>query len=111
MNRGSTLLWLLIVILLLIPTAAGRFLLDIAGGLLIILFLLPILLAGAGWIGWKLIQSKLTNCSNCGASFPNNLAQCPICGSEIILDSSSENINNNIPASSATIDIKAEESN
>ena len=115
MNRASPLLWIIIFFLLLVPTAAGRFLLDLAGGLMILLISIPFIITGIGWISWKIIKSKLTQCSNCGSSFPNNLLQCPICGSNTAENNfssdSSETINNSIPASSATIDIKAEESN
>ena len=113
MYRASPLLWIVILCIVLLPTAAGRFLLDLAGGLMIFFFLLPILLTGIGWIGWKIIQSKLKTCSNCGANLPNNLMQCPLCGEEVIstesLSSSNKDAINSVPASSATIDIKAEE--
>ena len=117
MSRASPLIWLAIVLFFLLPTAAGRFLLDIAGGLMIFVFTLPILLSGLGWVGWKLIKSRLNNCENCGASFMDNeISQCPICGSpyskiKTSKKESSSNNTNNVPASSATIDIKAEESN
>ena len=52
MGRFPPLLWVLLLVLLLLPTAAGRVLLDLAGGLLITLFALPIVLGGLGWIGW-----------------------------------------------------------
>ena len=58
MNRPPAALWIAIVLLLLVPTAAGRFLLDLAGGVLltynriwIILFALAVL-AGV----WALIR-------------------------------------------------------
>ena len=57
--KNSNLLWLFIVLLILLPTTFGRLIIDIAGGLLIFLILTPILIGGAGWIGWKIIQSKI----------------------------------------------------
>ena len=43
MGRFPPLLWLLLLGLLLLPTAAGRVLLDLAGGLLITLLALPVI--------------------------------------------------------------------
>ena len=106
MNRISPLIWISIVLIVLLPTAAGRFIVDIAGGLLILFILAPIFLGIAGWIGWKLIQSKMTKCENCGASFINNTNQCPFCGSSILSPKEQNQKSINEPASSATIDIK-----
>ena len=61
MNRPPALLWI-VLLLLLLPTAAGRVLLDLAGGLLLIALVLPFVLAGVGWIGWKLLQSRMVTC-------------------------------------------------
>ena len=51
MNRPPAVLWIAILLLLLVPTAAGRLLLDLAGGLLLALLALPLILSGLGWIG------------------------------------------------------------
>ena len=67
MMRPSPMVWLAILLLLLLPTAAGRLLLDLAGGLLLLLLVLPFLLTGLGWIGWKILQSRMVTCSACGA--------------------------------------------
>ena len=105
MNKPSKFIWLAIVLLLFLPSAAGRFLLDIAGGIMMLFLLTPILIAGAGWIGWKLIQPKLTKCEQCGTTFFNKITTCPICGSSISNNESS------IAASSVVIDITAESTN
>ena len=104
MNRNSPLLWFGIALILLLPSAAGRFLLDIAGGLLFLFLLIPVILTSIGWIGWKILQSKMNSCPTCGTAFINDLTQCPICHTKINND-----INSSIPASSATIDITAED--
>ena len=113
MNRASPLIWLLIFLFLLLPTTIGRFLLDIAGGLLIILFLVPIFLTGVGWVGWRLLKSKLNTCPKCGANFMNDNLQCPICGQVTIKKETGSNtspsIDTSIPASSVTIDIVPEQ--
>ena len=113
MTRNSPLLWFALILLFLLPTAAGRFLLDIAGGLMLVLLTLPILLAGAGWIGWKVLQSRMTTCQVCGLSVLSNTIQCPACGSNLSNNQSqgdsSSQANNSIPASSATIDITAKD--
>ena len=111
MNKISPLIWLFIFLIILLPSAFGRFLLDLAGSLLFLFLLLPIFLTGAGWIGWKILQSKMQSCQTCGASFMKNNLQCPICGSintvEEERQKSSKN-DNSIPASSVTIDITPE---
>ena len=112
MSRSSALLWFALVLILLLPTAAGRIFLDIAGGLMFALIALPIVITGVGWIGWQLLKSRLIQCEVCGASIINNSAQCPICGSVTSTKEKSQGsspISNSIPASSATIDISAEE--
>ena len=83
MGRFPPLLWLLLLALLLLPTAAGRVLLDLAGGLLITLLALPVVLGGLGWIGWKVLQSRVRTCEACGLSTMTTDAQCPACGSPL----------------------------
>ena len=99
MTRLPPLLWFLLIMIFLLPTAAGRFLLDLAGGLMLALLAIPILLAGIGWIGWRILKSKLIKCETCGASIMSESQICPACGANL-----SPEINS-IPASSATIDI------
>ncbi len=105
MTRPSYLLWFALIILVLLPTAAGRFLLDLAGGLLLVLFALPLLVTGFGWLGWRFLQSRMVQCDTCGASVIKDSLQCPICGSNL----SKEDKASSIPASSATIDITAKD--
>ena len=113
MARPSTLLWFVLIGIALLPSAAGRIFIDIAGGLMFILLALPILLIGLGWLGLRFLQSRLIKCESCGASIINNSSQCPICGSILSINtenqSPSASINNSIPASSATIDITAKD--
>ena len=115
MSRPSPLLWLALLLILLVPTAAGRVLIDLAGGLMLILLALPLLISGIGWIGWRIIQSRLVTCEACGASsFINGSSQCPICGSTNLSKNTSQknSINSSVsspPASSATIDVSAED--
>ncbi len=113
MSKGSLFIWISLSLLLLLPATTGRFLIDLAGGLIIFVLILPIIIAGAGWIGWRVLKSKMVKCEVCGISTFNNSSQCPVCGSSISNQGSS--IDNNarenpsIPASSATIDITAED--
>ena len=112
MNRSSTFLWIALTLILLLPTAAGRFFLDLAGGLMLALLALPIVLTGIGWIGWRFLKSRIRQCEFCGASIINNSLKCPVCGSMIPnkkIDHESATFNNSIPASTATIDIVAKE--
>ncbi len=108
MNKNSQLIWLSIVFILLLPTPMGRFFIDMAGGIIIFIFLTVLLFSGLFWLSWKNIKSKLKNCRNCGTAYFSELNKCPICGStETLINQKSDN---NIPASSATIDISAEKS-
>ncbi len=110
MTRSSPLLWFSLLMIVLLPTAAGRLLIDIAGGLMLFLFTLPIILGGIGWLGWRALKTKMVQCEVCGISTINSSGICPVCGSEIKQNtiSNSEDL---IPASEVTIDIKAENPN
>ncbi len=111
MKRPSGIIYLSILLILLLPTPAGKFLIDLAGGVILVSLLIPILLIAIGWITLKSIQSKMIGCNSCGAQYSSNLYQCPLCGS-IRADSELEQSNSkaNIPASSATIDVTVENS-
>ena len=111
MGRFPPLLWLLLLGLLLLPTAAGRVLLDVAGGLLITLLALPFILGGLGWIGWKVLQSRVRTCEACGLSTMTTGTQCPACGSMLPTkkSASAAAVDDSRPASDVTIDIKAED--
>ena len=54
MQRSRTWLWLLLALLLLLaPGPAGRFVLDLLGGITLLLVLLPLLLGAAGFVAWQ----------------------------------------------------------
>ena len=80
MSRPPAVLWIAVVLLLLVPTAAGRLLLDLAGGVLLALIALPLILSGLGWIGWKLLQSRMISCPACGATGLKGAGVCAVCG-------------------------------
>ena len=113
MSRLNPLLWFALIMIFLVPTAAGRFLVDLAGGLILTLLALPLLLTGVGWIGWRILQTRLIKCNFCGASVLKNSMLCPVCGSNLAVDEQSNESssleNKSIPASSATIDITAKD--
>ncbi len=106
MMRPSPMVWLAILLLLLLPTAAGRLLLDLAGGLLLFLLVLPFLLTGLGWIGWKILQSRMVTCSACGSVNFGGSSVCSVCGSQ--LDGMS-GPDPSVPASEVTIDVMAQD--
>ena len=108
MNKQSSLLWMVLFLLIIFPTPAGKLIIDLTGGIFLIITIIPLLLAGFGWFAWKRIQSNLQTCEACGSSFLNNQIACPICGTNT---KKSRDSLENIPASSATIDIKSEEIN
>ena len=108
MNKPSSLIWMVFILLLIIPTPAGKFIIDLAGGIFLLIAILPLILGGVGWLAWKRLQSQVQTCEACGSSFLNNQIICPICGANI---KDPKNNLENIPASAATIDIKSEDIN
>lgn len=111
MNRPPAVLWIAIILLLLVPTAAGRVLLDLAGGLLLTLLALPLILSGLGWIGWKLLQARMITCSACGATGLKGSAVCGVCGTPYAGAANSPDTPSvaSMPASDCTIDVDAQE--
>ena len=75
---------------------------------MLVSLLIPLLLTGLGWIGWKVLQSKMITCQVCGANLVSNTLSCPVCGATISNDLGQDS-SNSAPASSATIDVKAED--
>ena len=108
MNKPSSLIWMVLILLLIVPTSAGKFIVDLAGGIFLIITIIPLILGGVGWLTWKRIQSKVKTCKSCGSSFINSQSICPICG--VSIKDPRDNLDN-IPASSATIDITSEDIN
>ena len=108
MNKPSSLIWMVFILLLIVPTPAGKFIIDLAGGIFLIITIIPLILGGVGWLTWKRIQSKVQTCESCGSSFLNSQIICPICG--VNIKDTKDNLEN-IPASAATIDITSEDIN
>tara|TARA_Y100001968_G_C19159100_1_gene619900 strand:- start:430 stop:759 length:330 start_codon:yes stop_codon:yes gene_type:complete len=106
MNKPSSLIWMVCILFLIFPTPAGKFIIDLAGGIFLFITLIPLLLVGIGWFSWKRIQSQMQKCDTCGSSFLNNQNNCPICGATI---NNRKDILENIPASTVTIDIQSED--
>ena len=113
MRSPSPVLWIALLALLLLPTGAGRVLLDLAGGLVLVVLAVPLILGGVGWIGWKVLQSRMTTCPACGTVNLSGSGSCQMCGAELSAESNQSVKNSvaddSIPASAATIDISAEE--
>ncbi len=108
MNKPSSLIWMVFILLAIFPTPAGKLIIDLVGGIFLIFTIIPLILGGIGWFTWKRIQSKVKTCEACGSNFLNSHMICPICGTPI---KNSQDILENIPASAATIDIKSEDLN
>ena len=111
MNRPPAVLWIAVLLLLLVPTAAGRLLLDLAGGVLLALLALPLILSGLGWIGWKLLQSRMISCTVCGATGLKGAGVCAVCGTPYANaeSNSSAAAASSTPASDLTIDVIAQD--
>ncbi|MBM5798079.1 MAG: hypothetical protein FJ060_07965 [Cyanobacteria bacterium K_Offshore_0m_m2_072] len=72
--------WILVLALLLLaPGPAGRLLLDVVGGVTLLLFALPLALGGAGWLAWVLLQRRMRTCPACGFRSLGTEV-CPACG-------------------------------
>ena len=110
MNRPPLFAFIAIGLLLLLPAGAGRLLLDLAGGLLVVLLMLPVLLGGLGWVGWKVLQTRMQSCPACGAfSFGSN-SQCSFCGTPYGSKVEADQLTSfSIPASELTIEITAQD--
>ena len=106
MNKPSSLIWMVFILLVIFPTPAGKFIIDLAGGIFLIITIIPLILGGIGWFTWKKIQSQVQTCEACGSNFLNSQMICPICGTAI---KNNTEILENIPASAATIDIKSKD--
>ena len=106
MNKPSSLIWMVLLLLHIFPTPAGKVIVDLAGGIFLFVTLIPLILGGIGWFFWKRIQSRIQSCDACGSSFFNSQIICPICGTNL---KTSKDVLENIPASAATIDIKSED--
>ena len=97
-------------LLLLLPAGAGPVLLDLAGGFLVVLLVLPILFGGLGWVGWKVLQSQMRTCSGCGVVGIGANLQCSVCGTPYSSQPGAETPTGvSIPASDLTIDITAQD--
>ena len=111
MNRPPAVLWIAVVFLLLVPTAAGRLLLDLAGGVLLAFLALPLILSGLGWIGWKFLQSRMISCAACGSTGLKGAAVCAVCGTPYSSagDTPASAAAPSVPASDVTIDVVAQD--
>ncbi len=106
MQRSNTWIWLLLAALLLLaPGPAGRFLLDLLGGITLALLLLPLLLGAAGFVAWQVIQRRLRTCTVCGfTSMATEI--CPACGSPIEGTPKPSGDVDQLDASTVTIDVQ-----
>ena len=109
MQRSNTWIWLLLLALLLLaPGPAGRFLLDLVGGLTLLFLLLPLLLGAASFVAWQVLQRRLRPCPACGfTSTAPDL--CPACGSPLDGGSSPTSSQDQLDASNITIDVEVVE--
>jgi len=106
MQRSRTWLWLLLALLLLLaPGPAGRFVLDLLGGITLLLVLLPLLLGAAGFVAWQVIQRRLRTCEACGlASIEKEF--CPACGSAFSAPAAGAESGEQFDVSNVTIDVQ-----
>ena len=113
MGRLPPLVWL-IALLLLLPTPVGKALIDVVGGVALVLLALPLILGGLGWVGWKILQSRMQVCAACGSASLNSTPICAVCGASFSNADVSQSVDfqtevDSTPASSVTIDVTAED--
>jgi hypothetical protein len=84
MNRQGLWVWLLLLGLLVLlgPGKAAHLLLDLLGGITLTVLLLPLLAAGAAFLGWQMLRSRLHTCPNCGLT-SLGVERCPACGTSL----------------------------
>jgi hypothetical protein len=88
MERRIPWVWILLgALLLLAPGPAGRLILDLLGGLTLVFVLLPFVLAGGGWVAWRILSSRVRTCPACGLTTLST-EECPACGFRLDLDGS-----------------------
>ena len=106
MQLSRTWLWLLLALLLLLaPGPAGRLVLDLLGGITLLLVLLPLLLGAAGFVAWQVIQRRLRTCEACGfASMEKEV--CPACGSDFAAPTAGAESGEQFDVSNVTIDVQ-----
>ena len=49
------------ILLIILPTPAGKFIIDLAGGIFIIITIIPLILGGIGWFALEKNPIKSTN--------------------------------------------------
>ena len=102
--------WIVVAALLLvIPGPVRRLLLELAGGLTLLMVMLPLLAAGFGLLAWQFYRRRFRNCANCGM-VSLGTSQCPSCGFD--LDSSAVGAGfgskgDELDASDVTINVSA----
>lgn len=82
MNRSRMgLLLLILLALLLLPGPAGRLILNLLGGLTVLLLLLPLVLIAVGYVAMRQLTKRVSTCPNCGLmGLGSDLSVCPVCG-------------------------------
>ncbi|MEB3202513.1 MAG: hypothetical protein VKK05_06845 [Synechococcus sp.] len=109
MQRSNTWIWfLLAALLLLVPSPAGRLLLDLLGGLTLVFLLLPLLLGAAGFVAWQVLQRRLRPCPACGFT-STATDRCPACGSPMNGGFPPTSSPDQLDASTITIDVEVVE--
>ena len=58
MNKPSSLIWMVFILLIILPTPAGKFIIDLAGGIFLIITIIPLVLGGVGWFIGKESNQK-----------------------------------------------------
>ncbi|MEB3352298.1 MAG: hypothetical protein VKM01_08240 [Cyanobacteriota bacterium] len=106
MQRSFPWPWLLLAVLILAPGFVGRVLLDLVGGITLVVMLLGGLGIGAAVVGGQILRRRLRSCPACG-SLSLAQASCPACGHQFHGSEDPSTDGPFGPASEATITVDA----
>jgi len=85
LNRLPWWWFVVLALLLLAPGPASRLLLDVVGGVTLLVIGLPVALGGVGLLAWFVLQRRLRTCTACGfRSLGSDV--CPACGTVFSVD-------------------------
>tara|TARA_S200000501_G_C20160906_1_gene455755 strand:+ start:114 stop:440 length:327 start_codon:yes stop_codon:yes gene_type:complete len=105
---NKSLITYLLIFILVIPIFGFKFLISLAGNILLLIFLIPILIFLIALISFNSLKAKVNTCNHCGSISLGNNSNCVNCGADLG-DINPKNSEAFKKPSETTIEIKAEE--
>jgi len=106
-KANKTLLTYSLITIITIPIIGIKFFISFLGNILLLLFLIPIFLLVATFVGFNFFKSKINLCGNCGSISFGDSESCIHCGADLENIAQMNRVDKK--ASETTIEIKAEE--